>query len=572
MDGFIKRAEQAGVPRVDVMGYHDRREIPTYWNWAHQFTLQDHMFAPTLAWSQTNHNYMVSDWSATCTDPTNGMSCTSQMGPTDPDKNPALEPDYGWTDLTYLLHRAGVSWNYYVASGTQPDCDDGAVSCTPLPQGSQCGTPNIWNPLPDFTTVHQDNQTGNIVDVHNFYAQAAAGTLPAVSWVVPSAVQSEHPSSLVSVGQSYVSGLVDAAMKGPDWQSTAIFLSWDDWGGFYDHVKPPKVSNDPYGYGLRVPGLMISPWSKPGYIDHQILSHDAYLKFIEDDFLAGQRLDPATDGRPDARPSVRESESILGDLSSEFDFTQTLPPQVFRMTPQSTSGHAGGDTVTINGSSLSGATAVTFGSTNAAYTVVNDNTITATAPSGSGTVNVTVTTPGGTSAKVPADTFTWALAPQVTGLSPSRGALGGSTVTVQGAGFTGATGVFIGAQPASSFTVNSDSQITAAAPAAGSPQTVDVTVQGPAGTSATSTADQFSYVASPAITSLSPNNGIASGCNTITINGSGFTGASAVRRQGRGELQCHLRQSDHGNGPTWRCRYHGRRGGHDRGAFSHHPC
>ena len=110
-------------------------------------------------------------------------------------------------------------------------------------------------------------------------------------------------------------------MQSPDWDSTAIFLSWDDWGGFYDHVVPPHV--DENGYGLRVPGIVISPYARQGYIDHQILSHDAYVKLIEDIFINDQRIDPATDGRPDPRPDVREDLSILGNLLSDFDFTQT---------------------------------------------------------------------------------------------------------------------------------------------------------------------------------------------------------------------------------------------------------
>ena len=89
-------------------------------------------------------------------------------------------------------------------------------------------------------------------------------------------------------------------MRGPDWDSTAIFLTWDDWGGFYDHVAPPRV--DQNGYGIRVPAMVISPYAKRGYIDHQTLSFDAFNKFIEDDFLGGQRLDPRTDGRPGPAP------------------------------------------------------------------------------------------------------------------------------------------------------------------------------------------------------------------------------------------------------------------------------
>ena len=112
-------------------------------------------------------------------------------------------------------------------------------------------------------------------------------------------------------------------MKSPDWDSTAIFLSWDDWGGFYDHAVPPAV--DQNGYGLRVPGIVISPYARRGFIDHQTLSSDAYLKFIEDDFLGGARLNPATDGRPDRRPDVREDQPVLGNLDEDFSFSQ--PPR-----------------------------------------------------------------------------------------------------------------------------------------------------------------------------------------------------------------------------------------------------
>ena len=109
-------------------------------------------------------------------------------------------------------------------------------------------------------------------------------------------------------------------MRSADWSSTAILLTWDDWGGFYDNVVPPTV--DMAGYGFRVPGLIISPYARRGFIDHQRLSFDAYLKFIEDDFLGGARLNPRTDGRPDPRPTVRETVPGLGNLVRDFNFTQ----------------------------------------------------------------------------------------------------------------------------------------------------------------------------------------------------------------------------------------------------------
>jgi phospholipase C len=227
-------------------------------------------------------------------------------------------PDYAWTDLTYLLHAANVPWRYYVMTGTEPDCRDAsAVRCPAHHQDQR--TPGIWNPLPYFDTVREDQQLSNIQSLAAFYRAAHRGTLPAVSWVSPSGPVSEHPPESIKQGQAYVTGLINAIMRSPDWKSTAIFLSWDEWGGFYDHVPVP----DGTSYGLRVPGLVISPYAKPGYVDHQVLSHDAYVKFIEDDFLGGQRLDPRTDGRPDPRPIVPDAQPTAGDLSQDFDFTQT---------------------------------------------------------------------------------------------------------------------------------------------------------------------------------------------------------------------------------------------------------
>ena len=234
--------------------------------------------------------------------------------------------------MTYLLYKANVSWAYYLDQGYQPDCDDSdqPINCTPRPQ--TVGVPEIWNPLPDFQTVHQDHQLGNIQDEKNFYTDVQNNALPAVSWIVPNIDDSEHAPSLISAGQAYVTKIINTIMQSPYWNDTAILLAWDDWGGFYDNAVPPNV--DAMGYGLRVPALVISAYARPGYIDHQILSFDAYLKLIEDDFLNGQRIDPLTDGRPDSRPDVRENNPILGNLIQDFDFTQSpRPPVVLPLNP-----------------------------------------------------------------------------------------------------------------------------------------------------------------------------------------------------------------------------------------------
>jgi phospholipase C len=317
------------------MGYHDWHEIPNYWAYAKHFVLQDHMFEPNLSWSLPQHLYMVSGWSARCAVPGVATSCRTAVQapgapPGEPQNRAGVAPDYAWTDITYLLHAHDVSWRYYVAKGSQPDCADDQMFCAPVPQSAT--TPGIWNPLPWFDTVRQDEQLANVAPLEDFFAAARGGTLPAVSWIAPAQAVSEHPPALVTDGQAYVTALVNAIMRSPDWSSTAIFLSWDDWGGFYDHVAPPHV--DAEGYGLRVPGLVISPYARRGFVDHQTVSHDAYLKFIEDDFLGGQRIDPATDGRPDPRPDVRENAPILGNLARDFDFSQRpRPPLLLPLHP-----------------------------------------------------------------------------------------------------------------------------------------------------------------------------------------------------------------------------------------------
>jgi len=350
MDGFVTQARHgwskkcATQPDLStcssaafparVMGYHNADEIPNYWTYARDFVLQDHMFQSDLSWSLPEHLFMVSGWSARCPrlDP---MSCVPAVhNPKAPPYTPtnpgATKPNYAWTDITYLLHKYHVSWRYYVERGYEPDCADGQMFCAPVPQNSH--TPGIWNPLPYFQTVKQDKQLSDVAPLHNFFLDAKNGTLPAVSWVTPAQANSEHPPALVSKGQAYVTGVINTIMESSAWDSTAIFLCWDDYGGFYDHVVPPTV--DGQGYGLRVPALVISPYAKQGYIDHQVLSQDAYLKFIEDDFLGGQRLDPSTDGRPDSRPNVRENQPILGNLANDFDFTQTpLPPDILPLYP-----------------------------------------------------------------------------------------------------------------------------------------------------------------------------------------------------------------------------------------------
>lgn len=345
MDGFVRsvmdgRRDYCADPKTpgctssgqgpDAMGWHDAREIPNYWAYARNFVLHDRMFEPSASWSLPAHLFLVSGWSAKCRNPDNPMTCANDINQPSQPAPGSTKEDYAWTDMTYLLHKYNVSWGYFLTEGIEPDCSNDQMFCDQQPL--RLDVPSIMNPLPNFTTVHDNRELDHVRPTSEFLASLKDGSLPAISWIIPENGVSDHPASSIHAGQAYVTGLINEIMQSPEWDSTVILLAWDDWGGFYDHVMPPRV--DENGYGLRVPALLISPYAKKGLIDHQTLSFDAYLKFIEDIFLEGQRLDPKTDGKPDSRPTVREKSPLLGDLLNDLDFTQTpLPPLILPIDP-----------------------------------------------------------------------------------------------------------------------------------------------------------------------------------------------------------------------------------------------
>jgi phospholipase C len=313
MDGFVAQAYEVlktkdgqpcrppnphcapGHDPHDVMGYHDFHEIPNYWNYARLYVLQDHLFEPIASYSLPAHLYMLAAQSG-------GSYSHSQPTPT----------EYDFPEITELLGSGRIDWKYYVTSGTEPDTEDGHVVGSAPDKKQDPKKYTYWNPLPAFPLVKDDKeQFRRLVDLSEFYKDAAAGTLPQACWVIPSFPVSEHPPAKVSDGMAYVTGLVNAVMKSPDWDTTAIFIAWDDWGGFYDHEVPPQV--DTYGYGIRVPGLVISPYARQGYIDHGVHSFESWLKLLEERF----GVNPMT-----ARDMNAD------DMLAAFDFTQAPRPPV----------------------------------------------------------------------------------------------------------------------------------------------------------------------------------------------------------------------------------------------------
>jgi phospholipase C len=299
MNGFVW-AE--GSPYT--MGYYDARDIPNYWDYAHHYTLCDRFFSSEMTGSSPNHVYTV----AARSDEINNIGSLEQV-------KRAMDDDDGFSFASIVKRFSGqnISWKYYVE--TQPDQSGG---CSLNSHFSQLACPDpkvltLWNPLPGFKAI-RDNKASmsRLVSVDDYYRDLQQGSLPQVSWIIPDFQDSEHPPEPLGQGMWYVTRAINALMQSPYWKNTVVFLTWDDYGGFFDHVPPPEV--DSYGYGPRVPAIVISPYAKANYISHYTYDLTSILKFIEVRWNL-KHLTPR-DGR-------------ANDMADCFDFNQTpLAPRV----------------------------------------------------------------------------------------------------------------------------------------------------------------------------------------------------------------------------------------------------
>jgi len=156
------------------------------------------------------------------------------------------------------LSAKGISWRYYRGD-------------------------NPWvAPLRQVRHVRFGPEWSDVTTEPNFIPDVEAGRLPSVSWLTPPVGLSEHPPGSVCEGENWTVRAIDAIMRSPEWKDTAIVLTWDDFGGFYDHVAPPHY--DIFGLGPRVPALVISPWARPGFVDHRTLEFSSVLRMMEDVF------------------------------------------------------------------------------------------------------------------------------------------------------------------------------------------------------------------------------------------------------------------------------------------------
>jgi phospholipase C len=309
MDRFDLLAD-SNINGQGYLGYTQatQSQLPNYFTYAQNFVLADNAFSSIQADSFTNHLYTVAaqdDGALFISGPTTGVEsgsfgCDAPAGTAavtadDEGNISKVFPCYDFQTLADSLQSAGISWKFYA-----PPQGERGYNFSTLDAISQIRNGPLW--------------ATNVVNDTQFVSDAGTG-LPAVSWLVTGGAASEHPKhGALCAGENWSVEQINAIMNGPDWDTTAIFLTWDDFGGLYDHVAPPVVDN--WGLGPRVPFLIISPYAISGYISHTQYEFSSVLKFIEERF----GLAPLT-----------QRDANANDTTDSFNFSQSpLAPLILQ--------------------------------------------------------------------------------------------------------------------------------------------------------------------------------------------------------------------------------------------------
>ncbi len=275
--------------------YHES-DIPNYWAYASTFTLDDHFFSTIMGPSFPNHLVAVAATSGNVVDNPRGQilhawgcdgGSQSHVEGIRPDGTTFItRPCFDFLTLPDRLQQAHITWKYYAP----PQYSSGYVWST-LDAIRHIRYSPLWKEdVPSNTTFVSDVQHGHLAHV---------------TWLVTDARESDHPPAAICLGEDWTVRMINAVMQSKFWKNTAIFLTWDDFGGFYDHVAPPRL--DYISLGPRVPMIVISPYARQHFIDHHPLEFDSMLRFIEDDF----GLAPLT-----------SRDAHAASMLSSFDFTQ----------------------------------------------------------------------------------------------------------------------------------------------------------------------------------------------------------------------------------------------------------
>jgi phospholipase C len=305
MDGF----SQTRSSRLFAYTQYEPDQIPNYWRWARSYVLGDNFFASALGPSFPNHMFTIAATSGGTREnpnqPAEQVETLNQEGfakswgcdvgsegyvvvEDAEGEETKVPPCFDFKTEGDLLSTAGIPWAYYSATNTQ----DGYIFSAYAAIGRYRDNPALWN--------------RHMFPVDNVVRDIAAGRLPPVTWITPVHQLSDHSEHSMCQGENWTTQVVDAIMRSPMWKDTAIFLTWDEWGGFYDHVPPRRI--DPFGFGIRVPLLVISPYARRGWIDHTEGEFSSVLRFIEDNWGLSQ---------------LTRRDRLARDLSYDFDFEQS---------------------------------------------------------------------------------------------------------------------------------------------------------------------------------------------------------------------------------------------------------
>jgi phospholipase C len=282
--------------------YIDPNETASYWALAKEFTLGDRMFQSNTGPSFVAHQYMIAGQSGHASEnPTGNVwgcdaatgATVALLGPNGTDLLPGVFPCFDYKTMADLLDAKGITWKYY-APGPTTDLFY-MLSAYQAIRHIRYG--------PDWNSDVTSPETQVLTDIAN-------GKLAQVTWIVPAFNNSDHPGAPAQ-GPDWVASIVNAIGASQYWNSTTIFIAWDDWGGFYDHVPPPQT--DDMGLGFRVPVIVVGPYAKHGYVSH--VNHEAsgFLRYMEEIFNL---------------PSLSTRDTNADDFSDCFDYTQRPQPFV----------------------------------------------------------------------------------------------------------------------------------------------------------------------------------------------------------------------------------------------------
>jgi phospholipase C len=261
MDGFY------AAEGNETMGHYNGSTIPVYWDMAEEFGLGDNAFSSTLSYSLPNHWYLIAGAAPAQASKELDQLTTMKQKHTylnESNATPTIEQE--------LDVHPNVSWAYYdwpLVSYSK------AINLGAGPGSAYA----LWNPLAAKHQSYVGFNPGNFQPRTQIFTDLNNDALPNISWVIPDYTFSDHPPDSVDLGQNFTASVVNAIEASPEWSSTAIFLTWDDYGGFYDHVPPPQI--DANGDGFRAPWLVISPWTSAGLVVHTQLRFESLLHLVE---------------------------------------------------------------------------------------------------------------------------------------------------------------------------------------------------------------------------------------------------------------------------------------------------